>query len=409
MDNILSKRSKYAYNAIEEEDTLSNQIQKKGAEVIRLNKGDPPQYIKTPKYIIDAYIKALKEYKTTYSDSTGLKELKEAVSNRYKRNYKVNFTSNDVIVTQGVSEALSFINSSLINNGDNAMLFKPYYPQYMPLLQMYGGKPIIRSYEHKLNWGINPESMRKALKSMPKNKLKKIKYMLITNPNNPTGTVLSRKILEDITDIANEFNLFLISDEIYDEIIYNGAKFTSISQIAKGMPHMVLNGASKVYDATGFRIGFMIIPENDKFSNMIKSKLRNYALVRLSVNTPAQYAIAEAINNKVEHDKAIKEMVKEISDRVNYSFNMLKENEYLDTIKPNGSFYIFPKINMEKLKFKNDKEFVEKLLKEKGVQVTRGSGFGEPGYFRIVSLPPKTILKSAISKINDFCIENKKK
>ncbi|ASI14104.1 aspartate/tyrosine/aromatic aminotransferase [Candidatus Mancarchaeum acidiphilum] len=405
----LAKRSKFAYNDIEEDDAIASKIEKTGKEVIKLNRGDPPQYIKTPDYIIDAYVDALRSYKTGYVDMTGIKELREAVSDRYARSYKAKVSPENVIVTQGVSEALAFLNNVLINDRDQAILFAPYYPQYMPLLQMYGGSPIIEKYSEKLNWNLDIDSLGRSLKRMAKPQLRKVKYMMITNPNNPTGTVLKRDYLEDIVDLANEYGLFLVSDEIYDEIVYNGAKFTSVSEVANGVPHMILNGASKVYDSTGFRIGFMIIPGTDKFSSKVSAKLKDYATVRLSVNTPAQYAIAAAITNKKEHEKAIKNMVKEISDRVNYAYNLLKKNEYLDIVKPNGSFYIFPKIKLDLLKIKDDNDFVVKLLKDKNLQVTRGSGFGGDGHFRIVSLPTKSILKESVDRINDFCEENKKK
>ncbi len=409
VNESLAKRSKFAYNDIEEDNAIASRIEKAGKQVIKLNRGDPPQYIKTPDYIIDAYVDALKHYKTGYTDMTGIKELREAVSDRYARFYKVKVNPENVIITQGVSEALAFLNNVLIDSNDKAILFAPYYPQYMPLLQMYGGSPILEKYSEKLDWNLDIDSLSKSLKRIPKPQLKKVKYMMITNPNNPTGTVLKRSYLKDIVDLANEYGLFIVSDEIYDEIVYNDAKFTSISEVAKGIPHMILNGASKVYDSTGFRIGFMIIPETDKFSLKISAKLRDYATVRLSVNTPAQYAIAAAITNKKEHEKAIKSMVKEISDRVNYAYNLLKKNEYLETVKPNGAFYIFPRIKLDKLRIKDDKDFVIKLLEEKNLQVTRGSGFGGDGHFRIVSLPPKEILKESIDRIGDFCEENKKK
>jgi len=292
----------------------------------------------------------------------------------------------------------------LINDSEMAILFKPYFAIYSPLLKLNGGIPIFEDYDESNNWNINVDNLEKSLKKLKTNgKLRKVKYILITNPNNPTGTVLEKSILREVVDIANEYGKLLISDEIYDEIVYNGAKFTSISQLAKGIPYVILNGMSKDYDSTGFRIGFVIIPEKDKISEILKKKICDYAQMRLSVNAPAQYAAAEAIGNLVQHKRAISSMVKEIAKRANYATKLFNENPILETVKPNGAFYVFPHVDLTKMKIKNDEEFVKLLLQKEGIQLTRGSGFGSPSHIRLVALPPKEILDYSINKINDFC------
>lgn len=399
---ILSNRSRYAFNSIHENDMLANSMKKAGKKVIIINRGDPPVYFKTPSYIINAFMRALKEGKTGYSSAIGVEELREAVSKRQKRLYNVDSTSDDVIITQGVSEALMFLNASLINDGDRAVVFRPYYAQYVPELEINGGIPILERYSEEDNWSVDTDSLEKMLKRDPKI-TKRIKYVLITNPNNPTGTVLERKTLKEVVEIANDYDLLLISDEVYDEIIYNKAKFTSISELAKGVPHIILNGASKDYDSTGFRIGFVIIPENDRTSSEIKSKIKDFATLRLSANTPAQYAVAESMNNIREHNKAIKYMVKEIEERANLASRLINGSGYMHAVTPQGAFYIFPRLNMDRLRINDDKEFVTKFLKEECVQITRGSGFGEKGHIRIVLLPYPEILEDAIKRIERFC------
>ncbi len=407
---FLSERSRFVYNALLEEDGIADRMMNKGVRVVKLNRGDPAVYFKTPKYVIDAYVKALRESKTYYSKAQGSAELVHAVQKRYRSMYHVDFPDDGIIATAGLSEALLFINSALINKGDGAIIFKPYYNQYMTQLKLEGGIPIMADYEESRNWAMNPDVIKgKLAKLKLDRRLNRIKYMLITNPNNPTGTVLGRGVLEEVVGIANDYGVMLISDEIYDEIVYNGARFTSLAKLAKGMPHVILNGMSKDYDSTGFRIGFAIIPENDKNSDALKSKLVDYARVRLSLNTPAMYAAAEAIGNMKEHKKAIVHMTAEIEKRVNHSMKILKSNNFVKTVVPNGAFYILPRIDLKALRMKDDREFAQKLLLEEGIQVTRGSGFGAESHFRIVSLAPKGILDYSINKINNFCIRHAKR
>ena len=404
---FLSDRSKYALNPIEEEDALAEKLAASGKKIIKLNRGDPPVYFPTPPYILNAYIEALKEGKTTYTNATGVGNLKDAIRTRYKRMYRMSLKDEDIIVTQGVSEALMFLNSSLINEGDSAILFKPYYPLYLPLLNLYGGKEILERYDEGDAWNVHIDGLAGTLKTLrTEKKLDRVKYILITNPNNPTGTVLKREVLEELVSLANEYGIFLVSDEIYDEIVYNGAKFTSVGEIAKGVPHMILNGASKDYDATGFRLGYALVPGEDEKSILLKSKFADFARVRLSANLPAQYAFTEGMVNTEGHANAISAMVREIESRVNYATALLKENPYLEVVRPNGAFYLFPKVDMKSLRFKTDKELVDKLLMEEGVQLTRGSGFGAQSHVRIVSLPPQNILEDAIGKLNAFCRKN---
>ncbi len=401
---ILSRRSRYATNPIREDDDLADSLRRKGKKVIRLSTGDPPAYIPTPSFMIDAYVRALKEGKTSYSRSEGIWELINAVIGRYKRTYGISLHENDIVSTQGISEGLHIMNSAMINEGDYAITFKPYFPAYASMLNLEGGSFLFEQYHEDDRWSIDADEVAKSVKSIKRSpKGRRLKYMLLANPNNPTGTVLHRPALEAIVDIVNENDILLISDEIYDEIVYNGAKFTSVSKLAKGMPHVILYGASKNYQATGFRIGFMIVPESDRTSMKLKAMFADYARSRLSINTPAQYAVAEAMNNVKEHNKAVKHLVKLVSERTNFAVDLLDKNPFMTTVRPNGAFYILPRVDFKGLKLKNDAEFVSKLLIEENIQIIRGSGFGAPGHIRLVSLAPKEILGHAINRINAFC------
>ncbi|MCL5430458.1 MAG: aminotransferase class I/II-fold pyridoxal phosphate-dependent enzyme [Candidatus Marsarchaeota archaeon] len=407
---FLSERSRFTRNDIEALDMVSEKLRKAGKRITSLNRGDPARYFPTPKYVIDAYINALREHKTFYSRAQGSIELQEAIVGRYGRMHNLKIRPEDVIATAGITEGLSFINSAIVNPGDNAIIFRPYFTLYTTYLRRNHGVPILERYDENDSWNVHVGNLRKTLTKLKiSNKIKHLKYILVTNPNNPTGTVLRRDILKEIVELANEYGVFLISDEIYDEITFNGAKFTSVSELAKGVPYALLNGISKSYDATGFRIGYIVLPENDKKSTALRDKLGDYARARISLNTPAEYAASTAINDTKEHKKMAKHMVKEIENRVNFSTKLLSENPYLSIVKPNGAFYVFPKIDLPQLKFKDDVHFVTSLLEKEGVQVVWGSGFGEPSHFRIVSLAEKSVLEDAINRINDFCIRNAKK
>ncbi len=399
--SILSSRSRFAINPLEEDDAIADAIEREGKKVIRLNRGDPAVYFPTPDYIKEAYIEAIKEGKTHYTETRGAEELVEEIISRYKRKFGLSTDPESVVVTQGVSEALYMLNTALLDPGDKAIVFKPYYTQYIPYIGLAGGEEYLLEYKENMGWGIDVEELERHVKRL-KHKAR-IKYVILTNPNNPTGTVLDKKTLKDIVQLANEHDLILVSDEIYDEIVYNGAHFTSISEIAKGIPYIILNGASKNFDSTGFRIGFAIVPGEDKVSMELKKKLFNFASVRVSANAPAQYAVAEGLRNVKEHNKAIKGMVKEIEKRVNFAIKLLNENPYLQTVRPNGAYYIFPRVDLKSLNCKTDKELVDKLLVKEQVQLTRGSGFGMQSHIRIVSLPEKEVLGTAITRLNEFC------
>ncbi len=401
---VLSKRSAFASNPIEEEDILAAKLRSKGRKIYALNRGDPVKYFPTPKYILDAFKEAVSEGMTSYSAADGTKELKDAIAKRYSSKYRLPLDDEDIIVTAGVSEALMFLSSAMVDQSDSAILFRPYYPLYERFLRMNGGKPIMERYDEKDSWNVHIESLGRTLNAARKaGKIRRIKYMILTNPNNPTGTVLRRNVLEEVVDLANEHGILLVSDEIYDEIIFGRQKFTSISEVAKGTRYMVLNGMSKIYDSTGMRIGFALLPSDDRTSKELKAKLRDYAQARLSVCTPAQHAAAVAMNNKAEHRKAIRRMVSSIGEQARYAVKLLSENEHLSTVEPNGAFYILPRIDLKGLGMRDDRQFAERLLKEEGIQITRGSGFGAQSHFRIVALPPKEILGYAINRINAFC------
>ncbi len=397
----LAKLSRYAINPIEEDDAIAERLEAGGKQIIKMNKGDPAAYFPTPGYIKRAYAHAIMQNRTGYARPEGARELVEAVAARYRRIYGLRLGEEDVVVTQGVSEALYMLNAALLDPGDRAILFKPYYTQYVPYVGLTGAKEYVLDYKERLGWGIDVDELERHVRRLKHTA--RIKYLMITNPNNPTGTVLSRSVLKEVVELANEHGITLVSDEIYDEIVYNGASFTSVSELAKGMPHVILNGASKDFDATGFRIGFAIVPGTDAKSVLLKGKLANFASVRVSANAPAQYAVAEGMNNTAKHRIALRKMVKEIETRVNFAMKLLEENQYLKTVRPQGAFYIFPSVDLKALKYKNDKEFVDAFLRSKYVQLTRGSGFGSPGHIRIVSLPPKSELEIAITRLNEFC------
>ncbi len=392
-----SRRSSHLVNAVLEESGLAERLAAKG-KVISLNLGDPVAYFPTPRHIIRAHAAALREGKTSYSAPTGILELREAIADRYKRMYGADLSPGDVIVTQGVSEGLLFLNACMIDKGESALLFRPYFTPYLSYLRLFGGKEVTNYYNEENGWSIDTEHLGRELKRREK----KAKYLIITNPNNPTGTVLARNVLKEVVEIAKDNSLMLVSDEIYDELAF-GKRFASIARLAEGIPHIVLNGMSKAYASTGFRLGYMTIPNGDRHSEAVKKAISSLASARLSSNTPSQYAFAAAMNNTGEHRKAVEGMRKKIKERTEFAYRLISKSRYISAVRPEGAFYIFPRLHMDKLGIASDREFVHKLLEEEQVHVARGSGFGAEGHIRIVTLADKTVLKVAIERIEKFC------
>ncbi len=368
----------------------ARKVQQKGMQVDYLNIGDPVQFgFQPPDNVKQALIDAINKGENYYSTSEGLLELREEIAK--KENAKgLSIGADEILVTNGVSEGLDMVISSIVEEGDEVLLPGPYYPPYASYVRLHGGIPI--------EFAVDLENSTPDIDDIKSKITPKTVAICLISPNNPTGVVFNEKSLKELVNIANQNNLYIICDEIYDQIIFDD-KFVGIGKVAGDSPVIVLNGFSKVHLMSGWRIGYIAFNQSSKLDSL-REHLPKLARVRIATSLPVQHAALESLRGPQNY---INEFVSEIKKRRDLVVKRLNEMPGLSCPNPKGAFYAFPKIEDEK--FGTDKEFVTKLLETKGVLTVHGSGFGEQygsGHFRLVYLPSLEILDSAMNKIQDF-------
>ena len=368
----------------------ARKVQEKGMQVDYLNIGDPVQFgFQPPNNVKQALIDAINKGENFYSSSEGLLELRQEIAK--KENAKgLSITSEEILVTNGVSEGLDMVISSIVEDGDEVLLPGPYYPPYASYVRLHGGIPVEFAVDLN-NSTPDIDDIRSKITS-------KTVAICLISPNNPTGVVFNEKSLKELVDIANQNDLYIICDEIYDQIIFD-EKFVGIGKVAGDSPVIVLNGFSKVHLMSGWRIGYIAFNQSSKLDEL-KENLPKLARVRIATSLPVQHAALESLRGPQDY---INNFVSEIKKRRDLVVKRLNEMPGLSCPTPKGAFYAFPKI--EDNKFGTDKEFVTKLLESKGVLTVHGSGFGEQygsGHFRLVYLPSLEVLDSAMNKIEEF-------
>lgn len=368
-----------------------------GKQIIYLNIGDPVKYdFKTPDHIKAALIDAVTKDQNYYAESEGLPELRKAIVEKESQK-GFPLADSDVLVTNGVSEGLDMTLASIVDPGTEVLMPGPYYPPYASYVKFYGGKPI----EFKLYEDGRPDVEDVASKINSKSRA-----ICIISPNNPTGEVFDRKGLQKLIDIAIEHNLYVICDEIYDNIVFD-EQFTSIGRVASDAPVILLNGFSKGYLMTGWRCGYICLNSDSRKLDGLRENVPKLARVRISSNLPVQIAAIQALRGPQDH---IIEMVQKLRKRRDYVVKRLNSINGISCKMPRGAFYVFPKIELEH-RWKDDREFVLDLLNSTGVLTVQGSGFGREfgaGHFRIVYLPPENVLEEAMDKLEIFISRSSK-
>jgi len=386
----ISKKVSGVEYAIRDIVSAAREIEQQGKKVQYLNIGDPVQFgFQPPDNVRQALIDAVKNGKNFYTQSEGLPELLDEIAK--KENSKgLSIDAKNILVTNGVSEGLDMVISSIVEDGDEVLLPGPYYPPYASYVRLHGGRPI--------EFAVDLENSKPDIDDIKTKITSKTVAICLISPNNPTGLIFDKNALKQIVDIANENNLYIICDEIYDKIIFD-QDFTGIGKIAGDSPVIILNGFSKVHLMSGWRIGYIAF-NNSPQLDMIRENLPKLARVRISSNLPVQYAALESLRGPQNY---ISEFVSELKKHRDYVVKRINSMNNISCSNPQGAFYAFPKI--ENNPFNTDKDFVLELLKQKGVLTVHGSGFGTKygsGHFRIVYLPKMEILESAMDKIEDF-------
>jgi len=390
----VSNRTSEVEYAIRDIIVHAREYEKSGRQIIYLNIGDPVKYdFKTPDHIKQALIDSVSHDFNYYTDSEELYELREAIVEKESRK-GLSITAEDVLVTSGVSEGLDMTMASIVEPNTEVLMPGPYYPPYASYVKFYGGRPV----EFKLTPDGKPDLEDLISKITPRTRA-----LCIISPNNPTGEVFDHKSLKQLVDIAAEHSLYIICDEIYDSLVFDG-EFTGIGKVAKDSPVILLNGFSKVYLMTGWRCGYICMNSNCSKLENIRNNIPKLARVRISTNLPVQKAAIAALRGPQDH---IPMMVSKLRRRRDLVVKRLNKISSISCNVPKGAFYAFPKINLSS-RWKNDKHFVLDLLNETGVLTVHGSGFGSnfgTDHFRIVYLPQEQILDEAMDKLEHFINE----
>lgn len=391
LDNLkISKKVAGVEYAIRDIVLAARKVEQKGMKVDYLNIGDPVQFgFQPPNNVKEAMINAIRKGENYYSASEGLDELRIEIAK--KENVKgLSISADDILITNGVSEGLDMVISSIVEEGDEVLLPGPYYPPYASYVRLHGGIPV--------EFAVDLENSTPDIEDIKSKITPRTIAICLISPNNPTGVVFNESSLKKLVELANQHNLYIICDEIYDQIVFD-QKFVGIGKVAGDSPVIILNGFSKVHLMSGWRIGYIAFNQSSKL-DALRENLPKLARVRIATNLPVQYAALESLRGPQGY---ITEFVSEIKKRRDLVIKRLNTMPGLSCPNPKGAFYAFPKIETDK--FGTDKEFVQKLLESKGVLTVHGSGFGEKygsGHFRLVYLPSLEVLDSAMNKIEEF-------
>ncbi len=401
MGNVkVTARARTIEYAIRDVAVYAKQVAKTGKKIFYLNIGDPVAFdFDTPPHVKQALAEAVNEGNNCYSPSEGIPELRQAIAEKEGRVNGVEITADDVIVTSGISEGIQMMLAALIDEGDEILLPGPSYPPYISYTKFFGGKPITYEIVEEEEWRPNIDDLRKKIS-------KKTRAIAIINPNNPCGALYEEKAIKEIIDLAGEHDLLILSDEIYDRITFNG-KFVSTAHLSKDVPVVGLNGFSKVHLMTGWRLGYAYFHHQQGELDELKQCIEKESRIRICANTPVQKAGVAALNGPQDH---VKDLVEKLRRRRDYAWKRLNEIEGVSCAKPQGAFYVFPRIHPVGSTWKTDLEFALELLKETGVLFVHGSGFDPVygcGHVRGVFLAPIETLEQAFNEVERFMDKKK--
>ena len=374
----------------------ANRMIADGAKVLKLNIGNPAPFgFTTPEEIIRDMQMNLHDSEG-YSDSKGIFSARKAIMQYCQLKQIPNVDVGDIYTGNGCSEMITLSLQALLNSGDEILLPAPDYPLWTASVSLAGGRPVHYICDEKSNW--YPDLADIESKITPKTK-----GIVVINPNNPTGVLYPKEVLEGIVDIARRHGLVIFADEIYDRLVFDGKKHVAIASLAPDLFCVNINGLSKSHRMAGFRCGWMCLSGPKEDAKSYIEGLNLLSSMRLCSNVPAQSIIQTALGGRQSADDLLLPGGR-LFDQREVIYNELSAIDGISVVRPDAAFYIFPKIDTQKIHIRNDEKFAIDLLKQKHVLISHGTGFNmpEPGYFRIVYLPEKEILKEACARLKDF-------
>lgn len=367
-----------------------------GTQVLKLNIGNPSPFgFRTPDEVIYDMRQQLTECQG-YSPAKGLFSARKAIM-QYAQLRKIpNVSIEDIYTGNGVSELINLCMSALLDDGDEILIPSPDYPLWTACATLAGGKAVHYICDEQAEWYPDMDDIRKKIND-------RTKAIVIINPNNPTGALYPKEVLQQIVDIAREHQLIIFSDEIYDRLVMDGEEHISIASLAPDVFCVTFSGLSKSHMIAGFRIGWMILSGNKRIAQDYIEGLKMLSNMRLCSNVPAQSIVQTALGGYQSVNNYIAPGGR-IYEQREYIYNALKDIPGVSVVKPKAAFYIFPKLDVKKFNLMDDEKFALDLLRDKKILVVHGGGFNwkEPDHFRIVYLPRIEVLKESMEKLGDF-------
>ncbi len=372
------------------------EMEAEGQKVLKLNTGNPAAFgFKMPESIKNQIINNV-EKSLGYCDIRGMLPAKQAIVDYETSKGIKNLTVDDVFITNGVSEAASLLTSALVSEGDEVLIPNPYYSLWTNSVIANGGVPVLYDCVEEDGWNPSVQDIKSKI-------TKKTKAIVIINPNNPTGVLYSDKVLLEIAEIARQNDIIVFSDEIYDRLVFDGKVHTSFAKLAPDLTVVTLNGLSKSHSICGLRCGWIVLSGNTEKAKELNKALVVLASVRLCSNSLMQLVIPTALQDTEYTNEMISKTGRLYLQR-KACIEAIDEIDGLSTVKNDGAFYIFPKIDTKRFNVTDDKAFVRGLLEAKKILVVAGTGFGfkTPDHFRVVMLPEHQTLKNAMYEIGDY-------
>jgi len=373
----------------------AKELKEQGEDVIGLGAGEPD--FNTPQHIIDAAVKSMNEGQTKYTPSAGLPALKKAIIAKLQKDQGLTYAPNEIIVANGAKHALYTLFQVLLNDGDEVIIPSPYWVSYPEQVKLAGGIPVYIEGAEENHFKITPEQLGHSISS-------KTKAVIINSPSNPTGVLYTKEELLELGKVCLKENIIIVSDEIYEKLIYDEHKHVSIAQISPELKEqtIIINGVSKSHSMTGWRIGFAAGNKQiiEAMTNLASHSTSN-------PTTTAQFAAIAAYNGNQE---TVEKMRQAFEQRLEIIYDQLVQIPGFSCVKPQGAFYFYPNVKKaaELTGYRNVDDFVEALLVEAKVAVIPGSGFGTPDNIRLSYATSLELLETAVSRIRQF-VESKRK